>query len=255
MKLKITHAFRRPPSDSGWIEVPFISRLVGDAKEEYFYGFETDQPLAREFVETLQQKQEVYQLDYEYQIYGERRLWLSSEGDVFVASANNPLGDPEKVRVQLAGSLYIPRMTWDLAARENALSRSPTVRTIVSKSQLAYEQGDYLNSRRSPGQSYWPFWQEHIRTGIHEELREFVHSISGSPREINLRVVRPEEHQYRNVSRRIRIQRLPLPFEMIFETPERTSQIRVVPLGNVKFFALVWVPDSTVQSELQRGCP
>jgi hypothetical protein len=250
MILRVTHYFRRPPSKNGWIEAPFISRLAGASDGPYYYGFETDDPLDATFLQELEARQEVKRIDYPYRIDQSRRLWISPDGDVFLASMDNPLGDPEKIPVDRVRAQHIPSVVWDRAATKNILLQSPTVQQSFQSHKLGWERGYYLNSKRDGSEPYWPSWQVAMRTDIHDHLRAVGSEVFGSM-SLDLKKVGAQEHQYRAIERRIFKQRLALPFEMIFETTERQKTINVVSLGNAEYLSLVYFPGSAVQSALE----
>lgn len=216
----------------------------------YYYGFETQDPLKAEFIHTLESRHEVKRIDYPYQIDPAKRLWISPEGDVFLASKDNPLGDPEKIPVDRARAQHIPSVIWDRAVTKNILLRSPTVQHVFQSHELDWERGYYLNSKLDPSEPYLPMWQVAMRTEVHDELRDIGSDVFG-PTRLALRKVGAQEHQYRAIERRIFQQRLALPFEMIFETSERQKTINVVSLGNAMYLSLVYFPGSAVQSALE----
>jgi hypothetical protein len=224
---------------------------------ESYFGFETSQPLEPEFIKRLLESDEVRPVDYLYQIDQNQRLWLSPDAEIWLASANDPLGDARKVLVDKLDSRYIPAVVWEQAAKTENLAQSLILRNSIDRHMVEAYPGDYLRSREyldgtydiKHPESYFPYWQKHLAQRIVADARG-VADVIHAPRP-SLSILPYQEHDYRNVEEAIVSRRVALPCEVIFQTSRRMRSLSILPFGNIQYFALVYLPDSLIESDLE----
>jgi hypothetical protein len=260
--LWVTHYFLRRPTSSGWIEVPFITkacappRHTNEAVESYF-GFETTQPLAAELIRQLLDAKEIRPIDYLYHISQSQRLWLSPQRELWLASADDPLGDARKILVDKLDSAYIPAITWDRAAKTDDLARSVVLHGAIDKCIIEAYPGDYLNSKQylsgdldiNNPRAYYPRWQQHLTQRVVADARAVADAMH--LRHPSLSVLPYQEHDYRNIEETIVARKVALPYEVIFQTPRRMMSLSILPFGSIEYFALIYAPGSMVESDLE----
>ncbi|MFH1473243.1 MAG: hypothetical protein ABIF06_02445 [bacterium] len=95
----VTHYAQHVLEREYLVPLGFVTRFVGDATR-YFFGFDFHQPLPAEEIAESERKGFLCALDQAHRIRGDQGLWMSPNGDVWLARDNDPEGDPMRLLVR-----------------------------------------------------------------------------------------------------------------------------------------------------------
>src|SRR5438552_8426470 len=112
MKLNITHFFRRKPESDDWIPLPFITQKPNDPTDSHFFGFETFREVPGKMIDQQLKDKTLKSLSWPVSVSPGQTLWLTPDNELYVASEKDPIGDQEKLMIDLASSVVIPEREW-----------------------------------------------------------------------------------------------------------------------------------------------
>src|SRR5665213_3242845 len=230
----VTHYTRRHPSPDGLQELPIITRVAGSPSESYF-GFEPDRRLTPEEVQGRTTSGLICKLSRPHLIDCHQSLWLCPNGDVVLASSDDPIHDPLALVVD-NGAI---RRTREDGASHEINEASPNLRVIGKSGVLWRSRGDYANSRRAPNQTVRTAWISRYEDRVAQRASDVVGHL------IRCDETAQQEHDYGNIASLIRMHQVQLCTEFIMKDENRAAaNIEIVNLGQITHYALVCIRNS-----------
>jgi hypothetical protein len=250
---RVTHYRPMPTDKAGWVPLPIITRLAGNLKGPFYFGFDDSDPVSHQEIELLEQNEEFTRVRPAYPINKDERLWLTPNEEVWLASKEDPRGDQRKTLLESRRINFISDDQPDEWAEileedsegSEAVDKSPIISKIIEIGSFRAHYGNYLNSKKYPSKIYKPRWQEELVAKIIGELHEY----SGKPIEAEDKFI--DTHRYEMIDRLIDSTE-PKPticLEALFLTRER-NRIEVVQLGNATHLTLVYTTGGLTQRRL-----
>ncbi|MBX3734092.1 MAG: hypothetical protein KF791_16065 [Verrucomicrobiae bacterium] len=145
--LLVTHYSSQPPEKDRWVVVPFISRYAGKADGPFFYGFESSRPYSREHIAGLVAAGKLKELPRPFPLPDEQDLWMTPDGDVYIASAKDPIGDSQRFLVQDG-----PKRIYEGPETKRHELSMPVRRAILERDtqpELIYSDEEYVGGSES----------------------------------------------------------------------------------------------------------
>lgn len=88
---KVTHFYRRSPSEQGWIQTAFVTRKQGESN--YYLGL-TGKILPNEKIRADMENGSLQVIPSQQPIYDDQAVWIAPDQSVYVASVINPRTNP-----------------------------------------------------------------------------------------------------------------------------------------------------------------
>lgn len=139
MQLVVTHFQRRSPELDRWVRLVFLTREANSHSTTHHVGFEEGRRI------DMIDREVFVPIEFPYTIRKDQRLWLSPPGDVWLADAEDPVGDQKKVLL-------------DTHAHRPFRSRSAqpdwakTVRELLAnRKELIYVRCNYTHPKNAYG--------------------------------------------------------------------------------------------------------
>ena len=97
-RIYLTHLFKSPVDNTGWIPLPFITQRCCD--KNYYLGFEFYRPWSQEDVDSRLKTGEIEQLTNKIQIKRTQTPYLTPQNEIYLADETKQLNDLNKILIR-----------------------------------------------------------------------------------------------------------------------------------------------------------